>query len=215
MTDFMHHSKRRFSLRANDVSCIRQDARLFQPISFQLQAGQGLWIEGPNGVGKSSLLRMLAGFAACRHGQIVWQDETAQTANSFTEQLHYVGHADGIRAGLTVLENLQLASELSLQKMHDMQAVLAAMQLTASQHKQVKYLSAGQKRRVALCKVFSIPRAIWILDEPLTALDQHTQQMVLSAIAKHLDQGGICVMTSHQPLPTTLPQLHRLELSSC
>lgn len=215
MTDFMHHGKPRYSLRANEVSCVRQDTCLFQPISFQLQAGEGLWIEGPNGIGKSSLLRMLAGFATCRQGQFIWHDETSSTANAFTEQLHYVGHADGIRSGLTVLENLRLASELSQQNIQDVDNALALMQLTVSQHTQVKYLSAGQKRRVALCKVFSIPRAIWILDEPLTALDQQTQEIVLSAIQRHLEQGGLCVMTSHQPLPTVLPQMQRLELQSC
>lgn len=214
MSHLTNHNLQKNSLRANEVVCIRHNKILFQPVTFTLQAGEGLWIEGPNGVGKSTLLRLLAGFASCPQGQLRWNEQAA-LSNAFTEQLHYLGHADGIRSGLTVIENLQLAAELSQQKITEIDTTLELMQLTGQQHTQIKYLSAGQKRRAALCKVFAIPRALWILDEPLTALDQQTQQIVLAKIHEHLSQGGICVMTSHQPLPASLPQIQRLELTSC
>jgi heme exporter protein A len=149
----------------------------------------------------------MAGFAECRQGRLLWNREPPL--------LHYLGHADGIRSGLTVLENLQLAAELAQQPITKVPAMLELMQLTAAQHTQTKYLSAGQKRRVALCKIFLIERALWILDEPLTALDIQTQRIVITKIKDHLSLGGICVMTSHQALPENLPQMKRLELISC
>lgn len=194
------------SLRVCEVSCIRQQQLLFQPVSFELQAGEGIWIEGPNGIGKSSLLRTLAGFSTCQHGELFWND---------SKQIHYLGHADGIRSGLTVYENLHLTATLAEHNTQALQATLASLQLTALQHQQTKYLSAGQKRRVALGKLLLVPRTLWILDEPLTALDSGTQQIVLQQIDRHLQAGGICVMTSHQTLPITLPQMRRMELSPC
>lgn len=199
-------------LEARQLGCIRQGRSLFSPVSFSLNAGEMLLVEGENGAGKSSLLRIIANIATAAAGNILWNHHTAH--NDYTDQLHYIGHANGIRLGLTIAENLMLAAELSGHAIHDMQPALSSLSLAAHQTTQTQFLSAGQKRRVALAKLLLIPRQLWILDEPLTSLDDATQKILLAAIREHVTSGGICIMTSHQPVELNLP-MQTLRLTSC
>lgn len=200
------------TLEARQLGCIRQGRWLFPPVSFVLNAGEILLVEGENGAGKSSLLRLIAGAATPAAGNIFWNNHP--TNNEYTEQLHYVGHANGIRLGLTVAENLALTAELFSHTIHDMQSILSLLQLSSQQNTQTQFLSAGQKRRTALARLFLIPRKLWILDEPLTSLDAATQKIILSNITEHLANGGMCVMTSHQPIDIGMPT-QTLRLISC
>src|SRR3990167_7301219 len=160
------------SLHANHLSCIRQNKPLFSNLSFELNAGEALLIKGPNGSGKSSLLRILAGLATPTHGEHLWCGEKIEDQRlHYFNHLHYISQNNGLKLELSIIENLQLAAHLALVQIPDLQTLLSQFQLLADQQTSVKYLSAGQKRRVALAKLFLIPKLLWILDEPLTALD--------------------------------------------
>lgn len=187
------------SLTTNKLCCVRQQRCLFANLSFELQAGEALFVEGPNGSGKSSLLRLLAGIATPDSGDVLWGVQAIQ------ENLHYVGHANGIKLGLTVSENLELMQRLAMDCRVALRAprndeVLALLQLHPQKNKLAKHLSAGQRRRLALARLFLLPKPVWILDEPMTALDVATQATFLAEMEKHLEQGGIVVASSHQPI---------------
>lgn len=189
-------------LQAKQLSCLRQGAFLFQDLSFECQSGSALLIEGPNGSGKSSLLRLLTGLATPTTGEIFWLNQPIQSSRAdYADELHYVAHANGIKLGLTVLENCELACALHENNSENSEAILAQLDLHLHQHKLAKHLSAGQKRRLALARLFLIAKKCWILDEPLTALDAKTQTILLEKIEAHLQGGGICVISSHHTIP--------------
>src|SRR5579862_8661444 len=189
-------------LQAINLSCTRQNKPIFAAISFELQQNQALFIHGPNGSGKSSLLRLLTGLATPADGNILWQGKSIQENSlEYWANLHYVGHSNGIKLGLSVAENLELAAHLASSPHHqDKDFFLEQLQLTAHQHRLAKYLSAGQKRRLALAKLFLFPKNIWILDEPLTSLDEMTQRFFLTQLEKHLHEGGISIISAHHPI---------------
>lgn len=202
-------------LEAKQLGCIRQGRWLFPPVSFAFKAGELLLVEGENGAGKSSLLRLIANIATPAAGNVYWNHHSTQENSSeYAEQLHYIGHANGIRPGLTIAENLALAAELSQQPAADPSSVLSLLQLYSHQDKQTQFLSAGQKRRTALARLLLIPRKLWILDEPLTSLDAATQKIFLAKVTEHLKNGGLCVITSHQPVTLAVP-VQTLRLTSC
>ena len=126
------------NLEARQLGCIRQGRWLFPPVSFVLNAGELLLVEGENGAGKSSLLRLIAGAATPAAGNIFWNSRP--TNNEYTEQLHYVGHTNGIRLGLTVAENLALSAELFSHTIDDMQSILSLLQLSSYQKTQTQFL---------------------------------------------------------------------------
>lgn len=188
-------------LQVIHLHCVRQQRLLFAPISFELHSGEMLLIEGPNGSGKSSLLRLLTGLSTPQEGCILWQSKNIQSIrDEYNENIHYIGHTNGIKLGLTVTENLQLAGHLALSTMESVEDVLEQWQLSIYQHSQTNYLSAGQKRRVALAKLILFKKPLWILDEPLTSLDAHSQPLFLHALENHLHQGGMAMISSHHPI---------------
>jgi heme exporter protein A len=208
----MHTMKQ---IEAKQLSCIRQGKAIFTPVNFSLCAGHALLVAGPNGAGKSSLLRLISGTATPAEGCINWNGASIHTSLlDYVSDLHYIGHTNGIRLGLTITENLQLAGNLSQHAIKDLDEILTLLQLSADKHTQAQYLSAGQKRRIALARLFLIPRSLWILDEPLTSLDVNTQTILLQQIEKHLGAGGLCIMTSHQPIAFQMP-LQQLQLAPC
>jgi len=206
-------------LHANNLSCIRQQHVLFDKISFQLNAGEVLLIEGSNGSGKSSLLRLLTGLATPAAGEILWRGQAIQDLRAdYWEHLHYIGHTNGLKPGLSVIENIELMARLT--NSNEMAAtvvnsILSMLQLQHHKNTAAKKLSAGQKRRIALAKLFLLPKTLWLLDEPLTALDTQTQTIFLSHLDSHLQNGGIAVISSHHELPNNR-NLKKLRLTqSC
>ncbi len=191
-------------LHVNNLSCIRQQHILFDKISFQLNAGEALLIEGSNGSGKSSLLRLLTGLATPAAGEISWRGQAIQDLRAdYWENLHYIGHTNGLKPGLSVIENIQLMAALTNTNeiaATILDSVLNKLQLLHHKNTAAKKLSAGQKRRIALAKLFLFPKALWLLDEPLTALDAQTQTIFLSHLESHLENGGIAVISSHHEL---------------
>jgi heme exporter protein A len=172
---------------ATKLSCIRQQRILFSDVSFRLEKGGLLLVQGSNGSGKSSLLRILCGIATPYSGDIHWTPQ----------HMHYIGHTNGIKLGLTVLENMRLFAALIQQPHDETMPVLTQLELHPYQHRLAKHLSAGQKRRLALAKLLLFPKPLWILDEPLTALDAHSQRIFLSALETHLKNGGMAIVSSH------------------
>ncbi len=185
------------------LSCQRQDTVLFSDLCFQLDVSGMLLVEGANGSGKSSLLRLLAGLATPASGDILWHGKSIfNCAAKFNPHIHYLGHNNGLRLDLTVAENLRSADK----------EILSSLQLHKHTFSLARSLSAGQKRKVALAKLFSAQKKLWLLDEPLTALDAETQALFLSHLQEHLRQDGMAVISSHQPisLPTVNMQTVRL-----
>lgn len=202
-------------LEVNEIRCLRGGKQIFVPVNFDLSGGQALLVEGPNGAGKSSLLRIIAGLATPAAGSVTWQNQSIHDhLLTYVEQLHYHGHQPGIRPGLSIAENWQLTSELLQSPLKDKDQVLQSLQLTAYENTQTQFLSAGQTRRAALAKLLLFPRRLWILDEPLTALDHAMQQTLAQHISHHLQGGGLCILSSHQPLHLDA-EVKTLRLKTC
>lgn len=204
------------SLHVTNLSFQRQSQAIIKQLSLQVVSGQALEIMGANGIGKSTLLRLIAGFITPQEGEINFNSLNIQTHKMhYWENLHFLGHQNGNKLGLTVLENLTLAAHLTQQNMRQLNEEINALQLTQKINTPIHDLSAGQKKRVALAKLFLLPRSIWILDEPLAALDQSTQEYFLFKLEKHLLQGGLAIVSTHQKILLPKPFLQTLSLSSC
>jgi heme exporter protein A len=201
------------TLRAIDLTCSRQQHSLFSPVSFELTAGECLLIEGENGSGKTSLLRLLTGLSSPSQGEIYWENQAIQLArDDYTNQLHYVGHQNGLKLGLTVAENISLMESLSGNTNNQ---TTNASFFNVGLHTPANKLSAGQKRKLALLKLFLFPKKLWLLDEPLTALDATSQILFLEKLETHIQQGGMCIATSHQSLRFEKIKTKTLRLQAC
>jgi heme exporter protein A len=203
-------------LSARELACVRGERGLFADISFDLAPGQCLHVAGDNGAGKTSLLRILAGLLAPAGGQVLWRGrELARAREEFASDLAFVGHLNGIKDDLTVLENVQLAGAVrgSGQGQDAAREALRAMGLEDYAQLLARHLSQGQKRRVALARLCTRPAApLWILDEPFNALDAGSVAGLRALIEARLAAGGIVVLTAHQPVE--LPAgARRLELA--
>ncbi|GBG03996.1 cytochrome c biogenesis ATP-binding export protein CcmA [Azospira sp. I13] len=188
-------------LEASQLECVRGDRRLFAGVSFRLEGGELLNLQGKNGAGKTSLLRMLVGLAQPVAGEIAWRGVAIRKlAEDYRAELCYMGHHNAIKEELTPLENLLASARLAGEPLSDEQALeaLYAVGLGGREELQAKYLSQGQKRRVALARLIHERRALWVLDEPFVALDVAAVDMVAGLIGAHLQRGGLAVMTTHQ-----------------
>lgn len=208
-------------LTVSHLCCVRQQDTLFEQLSFELQAGEALMIEGPNGSGKSSLLRLIAGIATPTAGHIRWDDTLIQhDRETFAEAMHYIGHQNGIKWGLTVLENLALAAHLNGTVLRDdtlelAELTLAQLGLDKHQHTLAKQLSAGQRRRLALAKLFIFPKTLWLLDEPYTALDVDSQSLLNIKLESHLESGGMAIISTHHKMLLKRGHQQTLRLGEC
>ncbi len=202
-------------LKITDLSCAHQQIHLFTHLSCQINPGNALIIQGPNGSGKSSLLRLLAGLTTPTNGHIYWQDKTITTdLRAYQLQLHFISHQNGLKLSLTALENLQLMQTLAQDRSQDIEKILATFALSQQKQVQANYLSAGQKRRLALARLLLIKKPLWLIDEPLTALDIATQALFLSLLETHLQQGGIAVLSTHHALSVNA-MTHTMTLPLC
>lgn len=186
-------------LHVEQLQCIRDDRILFENLHFELSAGQLLQIEGPNGSGKTSLLRILCGLTLATEGTVYWNNQDIQEITTdYWAILSYIGHAPGVKAELTPLENLAMARALSSDS-NDMnlETALAQMGLYGFEDVPTRTLSAGQQRRVALARLLINNAQLWILDEPFTALDKSAIKMIENLLDTHAKQGGMAILTSH------------------
>jgi len=189
------------ALEAHRLECLRGDIPLFSGLSFGVAPGQIMQVEGANGSGKTSLLRILAGLSPPHEGEVRWRGTCiAHQRAAFLAEIGYLGHHLGLKAELSVGENLRFAFALNgaalgqdkLEQALDQVGLLDRMDLP------VRALSAGQRQRVALARLVSSPVALWILDEPFTALDVGGIALVQRLLEHHAARGGLAVLTSHQ-----------------
>jgi heme exporter protein A len=203
-------------LEVSNLACTRGDHRLFAELSFSLSAGELMQVEGENGSGKTSLLRTLCGFIVPEAGEIRWHgSDIRKLAEDYCGQLIYLGHLNAIKDELNALENMRINAGFAGRIIDDKEAMAALrrMGLRGKELLPVKVLSQGQRRRVALARLLVSDAPLWILDEPLTALDTGAVGLMQSLIGEHLSRGGMAIFTTHQPLRVTGVETRRLALS--
>jgi heme exporter protein A len=182
---------------ADGLACRRGGRLVFAELSFRLEPGDVLLLQGPNGTGKSSLLRLLAGFLAPDAGTISWTgDDIRDDLAAHRARVHLVAHSDGVKPLLSVTENIEAAAGL-LDGPADLDAGLAAFDLGPLATVLGRFLSAGQKRRTALARLVATPRPLWLLDEPGVGLDRASRRRREQAIAARRSTGGMCVIATH------------------
>ena len=188
-------------LQAIAISCERGGRPLFAPQSFTLSPGQAMQIEGDNGSGKTSLLRMVCGLAPTASGEVRWGGQAiSEVRHAFSLDLLYLGHSLGLKDELSAVENLRVASVLAGHSVGHEQAVqaLQAQGLGSRSHLPLRVLSQGQKRRVALARLQLSKARLWVLDEPFVALDSLAVHALQQVLRNHLQQDGLLLFTSHQ-----------------
>ncbi|MEI6270156.1 MAG: cytochrome c biogenesis heme-transporting ATPase CcmA [Methylococcaceae bacterium] len=205
-------AKSTFRLQGTDLSCIRDDRILFEGLTFELVSGQVLLLEGKNGSGKTSLLRILCGFREPDAGQVLWCGEAIDDSQYYAD-MAYVGHLDGVKKELTVLENLKVSLALGQCGQYSIQQALNKVHLTDYDDVQVQALSAGQKRRLSLARLLITKNSVWILDEPFTSLDKQGIALIETLMSEHCASGGMIVLTSHHDIELHDVAVQRINLS--
>lgn len=205
-------TKSTYSLEGAGLSCIRDDRLLFEELAFELVSGQVLLLEGKNGSGKTSLLRILCGFREPDAGDIRWCGDAVKDS-PFYAQMAYVGHLDGIKKELTVLENLKMSLALSSSGQYSIHEALVKVHLVGYDDILVQALSAGQKRRLSLARLLITENVLWILDEPFTSLDKQGIALIETLMTEHCANGGMIVLTSHHDIDLPDVYVQRINLS--
>ncbi len=204
-------------LQADSLACERGGRLLFKSLAFTLAPGTLLRVAGPNGAGKTSLLRILCGLARPAAGRVLWAEEDAHAlGEEYTRQLLYLGHLSAIKEDFTPRENLRFALRLAglAPPPEALDAALARLGLAGREDVPARYLSQGQKRRVALARLAaSQAQPLWILDEPLAALDVDAIDTLVALVSAHLDAGGMTVLTTHQEIEFASASVVRLVLA--
>ncbi|NCN88465.1 MAG: cytochrome c biogenesis heme-transporting ATPase CcmA [Gallionella sp.] len=203
-------------LEVSDLACERGEQRLFGGLNFSLCGGELLRVQGENGKGKTTLLRTLCGFVQPAQGSVRWQGrDIHEWDDQFHSQMCYLGHANAIKDELSALENLLIGAGLAGIGVSESTAleVLRRMGLRRKEHLPVRVLSQGQRRRVALSRLLVGEAKLWILDEPLTALDVGAVTLMQELIGEHLSDRGMVIFTTHQPLQVTGVETRHLVLA--
>ena len=207
-----HDPHTRPHVLAADALCFhRGDEAIFGPMSFVLDAGDVLMIEGSNGSGKTSLLRVIAGLLDASSGSVLRNGSQARQAGS----LAYLGHLGGLKLDLSARENLRFATRLSgLRQGTSIASALMSVGLDGFEDTPLRFLSAGQRKRAALAGILLAPASLWLLDEPYANLDQNGHTLVDRLLETHGARGGAAVITSHGMSHPALSRLRRLPMAS-
>ena len=192
------------TLSIADLTLTRGERTLFRGLSFAVGSGEAVALTGANGAGKTSLLRAIAGFIRPEAGETVFRDaddETIEPEQARAHEVHLLGHLDGLKGQRTARDELMFQSQW-LGRSHDgIDEAIEILGLKPLLDLEVRKLSAGQRRRLALARLIGSPRALWLLDEPLSPLDAKWREAVGAMMARHLAGGGLILAAVHDPLP--------------
>lgn len=200
-------------LEAHGLCCVRGERELFSGLNLRINAGNCLHVRGENGIGKTSLLRLLTGLSKPESGEVLWGNQSiALDPIAYHRELLFLGHRDALKEDLTALENIQMYAALDDITLPQEKALAALWRfgLRGRENLPVNFLSAGQKRRVLMARMLTRQARLWILDEPFNALDTQAIQEMQNLIAEQLSIGGLVVLTSHQEV--SIPNVQVLEL---
>ena len=193
-------------LSADNLTLIRGERCLFQGLSFALESGGLLLLEGRNGCGKTSLMRAIAGMLSLETGQVFWDDNPVEKQRQdFHGALVWLAHRTGLKGDLTLVENLGFERSLRAQSSIDADAVYERLGISRLKKLILRSLSAGQQRRVALARMLLADVPLWFMDEPFTNLDREGRALVIELVEEHLAKGGMCVMAAHQDVELKAP----------
>jgi len=206
-------------LTISNISCVRGHKPLFAPVSFSLQAGQALHLEGDNGVGKTSLLRIICGLSPADEGEVLWNGDVLnrqhpEAVDAFRASLCYMGHNLSLKDELTPIENLLFDAQVAGRSLSNEKGMgaLRKIELNNRAHLPLRVLSQGQKRRTALARLSVSEAKLWVLDEPFVALDAQSLDNLRALLANHVLQGGMLLFTSHQVVELSQPNGHALDV---
>jgi len=192
-------------LSGRDISCVRGGREAFSGLNFEAAPGVALAVTGPNGSGKTSLLRLIAGLLTVARGSIRLEGGEAEL--TLPEQSHYLGHRDAIKPALSVSENFAFWRDFLGGEALDPAEILRLVGLDHAAHLPAAYLSAGQRRRLSIARLLAVRRPIWLLDEPTNALDDAGQTLFATLMGDHLSRGGMIIAATHMPLGVSAREL--------
>ncbi|GAM57636.1 ABC transporter [Vibrio ishigakensis] len=202
-------------LEVNGLTAIRDERVLFQDLSFSVQSGDLIQIEGRNGTGKTTLLRIIAGLGDKESGSITWKQESIfSDRDAYHQDLLFLGHQTGVKRDLNAFENLSFYLQMTNQSFaeDEIWQALTKVGLAGREDVPVAQLSAGQQRRVALARLWLSKHPLWILDEPLTAIDKQGVKVLEQLFLQHTENGGSVLLTTHQDMFTSSDKLKKIRL---
>ena len=203
-------------LEVINLTCVRGARRLFKDLSFSAGEGELVELRGPNGSGKTSLLRILCGLATPAAGEVRWDGRSIRKlGEEYFASVAYLGHQNGVKDELTAIENLRVSGAVSGTPLGKGEAeeVLTRVGLSQQQNLPTRVLSAGQRRRLGMTRLLTSRAKLWILDEVLTSLDDAAMNLSREFITEHLKKDGIAIVATHQDLNLAAPRIQQLRLS--
>lgn len=196
--NYAHAAKAKLEIK--NLACWRNERVLFKSLNLNLTPESVVFLEGGNGCGKTSFLKILCGFRQQDEGEILWNNKPVSSEPEYFQNISYVGHNNGIKDELTVEENLNLMRSFATASDIKVESVLKQIDLFKQADVLTRQLSAGQKRKLALARLMMTNNSLWILDEPFTALDKASVEFFESLIKQHVTRGGMLILTSHHDI---------------